>query len=182
MYIKKPGIIYDIIPILCEKKEFPPHTPLIIYKEVQPNMIRKMDPNLTFQQAEIKNGDIICFQKTLITEKSREFIAARRICDIPAFYKSLSTGIVVQFKPKYKDREPNVEFELVLSKRSTYNYVVKHVAAHLYTDPLKLRFTTIDPIFGTHKVVIKKMTTQSLSAMIETTNRHLVKILYYEIL
>ncbi|KAF0546333.1 cysteine proteinase [Gigaspora margarita] len=60
--------IRDIIPILCEKKEYPPHTSLKIYEEIKPKMIEELNPNLTFQQSEINHDDIICFQKVLTDE------------------------------------------------------------------------------------------------------------------
>ncbi|CAG8724821.1 19201_t:CDS:2, partial [Gigaspora margarita] len=60
--------VRDIIPILCEKKKYPPHTPLKIYKEIKPKMIEELDPNLTFQQSEIDHSNIICFQKVLTDE------------------------------------------------------------------------------------------------------------------
>ncbi|CAG8748179.1 27881_t:CDS:2, partial [Gigaspora margarita] len=69
LYIQNFAKVSDIIPILCEKKNFPPHTPLKIYEEIKPNMIEKMKPKLTFQKAEIQNGDIICFQKALTSKE-----------------------------------------------------------------------------------------------------------------
>ncbi|KAF0511326.1 cysteine proteinase [Gigaspora margarita] len=102
-YVKELDKVCDIIPILCEKKEFPPHTTLRIYEEVKPSMIEKMKSKWTFQQAEIQNGDIICFQKDLTDEISHKLNAA-------AFYESLYMRIVVQFKQKYKDQEQKPEF------------------------------------------------------------------------
>ncbi|RIB10406.1 ICP0-binding domain of ubiquitin-specific protease 7-domain-containing protein [Gigaspora rosea] len=175
LYVKELDKICDIIPILCEKKEFPPHTPLRIYEEVTPSTIERMNPKWTFQQSEIQNGDIICFQKDL-TEEKQEFTAA-------AFYESLSMRIVVLFKQRYKDQEQKPEFKLVLNKKYTYDDVAKRVAAHLSTDPLKLRFTTEHPIFDTHKIVIERATSQTLSEMLQATHiPNLVNILYYEIL
>ncbi|CAG8813303.1 34982_t:CDS:10, partial [Gigaspora margarita] len=89
LYIQKFDKVGDIIPILCEKKEFPPHTPLKIYEEIKPNMIIEMKPNLTFSKSEIQDGDIICFQKALTEEEVQGHTSADRICDIPSFYMSL---------------------------------------------------------------------------------------------
>ncbi|RIB23989.1 ICP0-binding domain of ubiquitin-specific protease 7-domain-containing protein [Gigaspora rosea] len=121
LYIQKFAKVGNIIPILCEKMKFPPHTPLKIYEEIKPNIIDEMKPNLTFQRSEIQNGDIICFQKALTDEEVQGHITAGRICDIPAFYESLSMRIIVDFKPKYEDSEPNTEFKLVLNKKYTYD-------------------------------------------------------------
>ncbi|KAF0554328.1 putative ubiquitin-specific processing protease 21 [Gigaspora margarita] len=177
LYIQKFDKVGNIIPILCEKKDFPPHTPLKIYEEIKPNMIEEMNPNVTFRKSEIQNGDIICFQKALTEEEVQEHTTADRICDILAFYESLTLRIVVQFKPIYKEREPNPEFELVLNKKYTYDNIAKHVAAHLSTDPFKLQFITVNPTTD-ELTVIKRTTTQTLSEMIQTS--YLRNLLYYE--
>ncbi|CAG8484431.1 10701_t:CDS:10 [Gigaspora margarita] len=181
LYVKKSGKIGDIIPILCEKKEFPPHTPLKIYEEIKPNMIEEMKLNLTFQKSEIQDGDIICFQKALTEEEIQEYTDAGRIHDLPIFYESLFMRIIIQFKPKYLtvDREQKPEFELVLNKQYTYDDIAKHVAAHLSADPLKLRFTKAHPTTSTPKTVIKRTTTKTLSKILQNT---FISLLYYEML
>ncbi|CAG8491651.1 11949_t:CDS:10 [Dentiscutata heterogama] len=121
LYVQKFGKVGDIIPILCEKKEFPPHIPLKIYEELRPSMIVEMNPEWTFQRSEIQDGDIICFQKALTEKEIQEHTAAGRIHDIPTFYESLCMRIIIQFKPKHKDQEQCPEFELVLNKKYTYN-------------------------------------------------------------
>ncbi|CAG8827774.1 8600_t:CDS:2, partial [Racocetra persica] len=110
LYVRKFGKVGDILKILCEKKKFPPHTPLNIYEEIKPHMIKEMKPELTFQQSEIQDGDIICFQKALTEQEVNKHIAACRICDIPTFYERLAVRIVVQFKPKHKNRKQDPEF------------------------------------------------------------------------
>ncbi|RIA93959.1 ubiquitin carboxyl-terminal hydrolase 5 [Glomus cerebriforme] len=173
LYIQKFGKVGDYTRVLCEKKEFPPDTPLKIYEEIKPNMIEEMKLKSTFQQSEIQDGDIICFQRALTDKETQEHTTAGRICFIPQFYESLALRIVVSFKPKLKDREPKPEFELVAGA----------VATHLNTDPLKLRFTTAHSSSGTPKSVIKRTTTQTLSEMLQTAyltpSAH---ILFYEML
>ncbi|RIB10405.1 ICP0-binding domain of ubiquitin-specific protease 7-domain-containing protein [Gigaspora rosea] len=186
LYVKEYGKVSDVVPILCEKKEFPSYTPLKIYEEVKPNMIEEMKPNLTFQESEIQDGDIICFQKVNFARlRIQEYTAAGRIHDLPIFYKSFFMRIIIQFKPKYTtvDLEQKPEFELVLKKQYTYDDIAKHVAAHLNADPLKLRFTTAHPTSGTHNIIIKRTTTKTLSEIIQTTYVYnLVRLLYYEML
>jgi len=168
LYIQKFGKVGDYTRILCEKKEFPPDTPLKIYEEIKPNMIEEMKPKNTFQQSEIQDGDIICFQKALTEKEIQEHMAASRIHNIPQFYESLTLRVVVTFKPKLKDREPKPEFDLILNKKWTYDQVAGEVALHLNTDPLKLRFTTAHSSSGTPKNVIKRTTNQTLSEMLQT--------------
>ncbi|CAG8478545.1 24164_t:CDS:10 [Cetraspora pellucida] len=183
LYVRKFGKVGDIIPILCEKKHFPPGTSLNIYEEIKPNMIESMKPKLTFQQSEIQDGDVICFQKAL-TEHEIQHTAADVICDIPKFYDSLLMCVVVRFKPKYKDREPKSEFELTLNKRNTYDEVAKSVAAFLITDPLKVQFGTAHPTTGAYKAaIIKSAANQTLLEMLQTAYLpSLLNLLYYEIL
>ncbi|CAG8589347.1 42346_t:CDS:10 [Gigaspora margarita] len=106
--------IDSIFPILCDKKEFPPHTPLRIYNEANFVLIEEL--------SHLKNGDIICFQKDLA-----EINKIGRVHDIPSFYKSLSARIIVQFKPKFKDGRQQPEFELALDKEYTYDINVINI-------------------------------------------------------
>ncbi|CAG8604518.1 507_t:CDS:10, partial [Dentiscutata heterogama] len=152
LYVQPLGKVGDIIPILCEKKNFPPHTPLKIY--------------------EIQNGDIICFQKALTEKEIQEHTVVGRIHDIPTFYESLSMRIIILFKPKYINREQKPEFMMVANR----------VAIFLNTDPLKLRFSTAHQTSNAHKTVIKRTTTQTLSEMLQTTNPTGSVLLYYEML
>ncbi|CAG8473953.1 35423_t:CDS:10, partial [Racocetra persica] len=182
-YVQKYGKVGDIIPILCEKKNFPPDTPLKIYEEIKPSMIEEMKPKLTFHISEIQHGDIICFQKALTEQKAQEYFTAGYYRNIPQFYESLSLRIVVRFKPRHKDREPKSEFELTLNKRNTYDEVVKHAADFLNTDPLKLQFGTAYPTNGTYKAVLKRVANQTLSEMLQTAYLPSPpNLLYYEIL
>ncbi|CAG8697154.1 10670_t:CDS:10, partial [Ambispora leptoticha] len=183
LYVQKYGKVGDIIPILCEKKNFPSHTHLKIYEEIKPSMIEEMRPILTFQQSEMQNGDIICFQKVLTEEEIRIHTAAGRICDIPTFYESLLNRVVVEFKPKHEDRELKPEFKLILNEKYTYDEVAKRVSAFLNTDPLKLRFSTAHPMSGTYETVIKRTTKQTLSELLQTTYLpNSTRLLYYKML
>ncbi|CAG8765128.1 19034_t:CDS:10, partial [Racocetra persica] len=192
LYVRKFDKIGDIIPILCEKKNFPSHTHLRIYEEIKPGMIENMKPEFTFQQSEIENGDIICFQKALTNQEVQVYTTAGHICDIPTFYKLLAMRIVVQFKPKYKYRKQEPEFELILNEKYTYEEIeihrnviltLIHVAIFLNMDPLKLRFTTAHPTSGAYKATIKSTTTQTLLEMLQATNLSSSKnFLYYETL
>ncbi|CAG8797383.1 38523_t:CDS:10, partial [Gigaspora margarita] len=70
LYVQKDYTVDTLSPILCERKQLPSNTLIDIYKEVEPsifkpNISKKMNPNFTFKKYNIKNGDIICFQKTL---------------------------------------------------------------------------------------------------------------------
>ncbi|CAB4475297.1 unnamed protein product [Rhizophagus irregularis] len=193
LYIQKFGKVGDITRVLCKKKEFPPDTPLKIYEEVKPNMIEEMHLEFTFQQSEIQDGDIICFQKALTEREIQEHRSVCRCWNIPHFYESLALRIVVSFKPKLEDRylKPELtyeqvsysEFDLILNKKWTYDQVSGAVATHLNTDPLKLRFTTAHSTSSTPKSVIKRTTAHTLSEMLQTVYLSPpAYVLFYEML
>jgi len=54
-------------------KHFPTDTQLLLYEEIKPDMIDEIQLNQTCLEAEIGNGDIICFQKA-ITPEQYEYI------------------------------------------------------------------------------------------------------------
>ncbi|CAB4444830.1 unnamed protein product [Rhizophagus irregularis] len=193
LYVQKFGKVGDITRVLCEKKEFPPDTPLKIYEEVKPNMIEEMHFEFTFQQSEIQDGDIICFQKALTEREIQEHRSVCRCWNIPHFYESLALRIVVSFKPKLEDQysKPELtyeqvsysEFDLILNKKWTYDQVSGAVATHLNTDPLKLRFTTAHSTSSTPKSVIKRTTAHTLSEMLQTVYLSPpAYVLFYEML
>ncbi|CAB4395464.1 unnamed protein product [Rhizophagus irregularis] len=183
LYVHDSEKVSDYTHVFCEKMGLPPDTPLKIYEEIKSTMIEKMNLESTFQQLEIQNGDIICLQKDLSEEEIREYISSGRCYDIPQFYKSLTLRILVSFKPKFKDREPKSEFDLILGKKWTYDMVAKTVATHLCTDPLRLRFTSAFSTSDTPKSIIKRTTALILSEMLQTANlRPSTHILFYEVL
>jgi ubiquitin carboxyl-terminal hydrolase 7 len=50
------------VPQISNMKQIPPKTHIDLYEEVKPEMVYILDINQTFEQAELTNGDIICFQ------------------------------------------------------------------------------------------------------------------------
>ncbi|PKC57083.1 hypothetical protein RhiirA1_499118 [Rhizophagus irregularis] len=70
-------------------------------REIKPNMIEEKKPKSTFQQSEMQDGDIICFQKTLTEKEIQKHKTAGHCWDIPHFYELLTLRIVVSFKPKF---------------------------------------------------------------------------------
>ncbi|RIB15561.1 ICP0-binding domain of ubiquitin-specific protease 7-domain-containing protein [Gigaspora rosea] len=182
LYVDGYDKVCKILPILCEKKTFPPNTPLNIYHEL-PNSIQEMKINLSFRESKIQNGDVICFQRVLTENEALVYTAKGFIHNISIFYKLLYTCMVVQFKPKYEDQEQKPEFELVLNLRHKYDDVAKFVAKFLGIDPLKLQFTTAQPVSGKPQAVIERKPTQTLKDMLQKTYMpNSPNLLYYEML
>lgn len=81
IYIRKHSKVADLIPLILNTMEGSPlpSTPsnasshqnqssqpnLALYEEIKHSMIEPMKPKATLQQAEIQDGDIVCFQKQL---------------------------------------------------------------------------------------------------------------------
>ncbi len=57
--------ILDVFPDIMAKRGIDPSTPIKLYEEIKPGMIDLVKPKSTFHQAEIGDGDILCFQKEL---------------------------------------------------------------------------------------------------------------------
>ncbi|KAJ3040926.1 hypothetical protein HDV00_010137 [Rhizophlyctis rosea] len=56
--------IGDLPALICARMQWPPNTEIRTYEEVKPAMIDKLDKlGITFQQAGLGDGDIICFQR-----------------------------------------------------------------------------------------------------------------------
>ncbi|CAG8611802.1 26054_t:CDS:10 [Gigaspora margarita] len=176
LYVRKDYTINVLFPALRKRKQLPSDTLLDIYIEIEPNIIVMMDPNFTFEGHDIRNGDIICFQKTLMNREIQEHVSANRFYSIPRFCESLSKNVVVHFKSKFGYKDPIPEFKLILNKKLTYKSVVNQVAIHLNIDPLKLRFTSVGSS-GEPKSKIDSTTVQTLSKMLKQFSS-----LYYEIL
>jgi ubiquitin carboxyl-terminal hydrolase 7 len=61
-YAQRTAKVQDLVPTINERMRWTPGTPLKLYEEIKPGMIELMKPKHTFQQSEIQDGDIICFQ------------------------------------------------------------------------------------------------------------------------
>ena len=57
--------IGTIVPFLNEQMGLAPSTPLELFEEIKPTMVDLLNHSDSFEKAELSNGDIIIFQKTL---------------------------------------------------------------------------------------------------------------------
>lgn len=65
-YMPVTSRVSDLIPILNERAGFPPDTELVLYEEIRPNMIEKINnysEHLEKVLEELMDGDIIVFEK-----------------------------------------------------------------------------------------------------------------------
>ncbi|RUP46159.1 ICP0-binding domain of ubiquitin-specific protease 7-domain-containing protein [Jimgerdemannia flammicorona] len=94
LYVQPNEKVCDIIPILNKKKGFPWNTVLKLFEEIQPSMIEAMKTSATFQQSEIQDGDIICFQKEMSVTETAEYRSQGHAATIIEFFKKIKTKIM----------------------------------------------------------------------------------------
>ncbi|KAK6092951.1 ubiquitin-specific protease ubp15 [Batrachochytrium dendrobatidis] len=176
--------ISEIIPELLALKHLPPLTPILLYEEIKVGMVDSIKPNLTFSQAEIGDGDIICFQRDFQGEEITQ-VPDAQLLTAPGYYELLANRIIVTFKPKSKDMPNKGEFELVLSRKMLYDAVTDKIAKLLDLDPFKIRLWGSN---HSHSMVtkgpIRRTTTTTLAEMLNITPYTLQaqQIIYYEML
>jgi len=82
----------DLCPTINQELKRPPSTSLKFYEEVKPGLIQCLNPNETFSNSEIQDGDIICVQIEMTREEIKE-IESSGLCTNPVeFYKLLQAG------------------------------------------------------------------------------------------
>lgn len=166
-------------------------------------MIEPMKAKQTFQQSEIQDGDIICFQRTL---NESEYVSCfqnykRPSChandvripstviyrDARQYYDYLLNRISVKFAPLDKDVEGE-EFTLTLSRKMSYEQFSTKVGEHLDVEPTHIRFAPVVASTGRPKPFIKRTITQNLQQILAGQyatygyNMHRSDVLFYEIL
>ncbi|KAJ3051463.1 hypothetical protein HK097_007526 [Rhizophlyctis rosea] len=133
--------IQDLIPMINEKMGWAPNTDIRMYEEVKPTMIDKLDKYaITFQQAELGDGDIVCFQKVV----DPSTLPDATLADVPSYFDNIINRVSVLFKARNKasvKEAEAVDVELDLNKKMNYDQVVKKLADKLKADPAKIRLT-----------------------------------------
>jgi len=173
-YVEKTSKIADLQTWVHAKMRWPSITPLVFYEEIKPGMIDALKPQMTFQRSEIQDGDIVCFQ-VQISEKEAHDLEGQGLYATPtAFYEFIQNRVLIEFRPKQEDADEreNPRFELVLSKKQTYDHMAAKVADHLHHEFLKLRFTTTHPTTQQPKSVLKRALNQSISEIISPSYGH----------
>jgi ubiquitin carboxyl-terminal hydrolase 7 len=183
IYMRKNDKVQEIVPLINEMMKWPVKTELQLFEEIKPTMIEPIKGKQTFHQAEIQDGDIICFQKAL-TDKELEALKERKLCkDAKEFYDMLVNLTSIRFLPKQDGQE---DFILTLSKKNTYDEVAEKVAAHVGVPPTHLRFFTVNANTGQIRGQIKRTPSMTLQLMVTSQYYATTQVahnqLYYEVL
>lgn len=151
-------------------------------------MIEPMKAKSTLQQAEIQDGDIVCFQRTLSEKESSAIASTGGYTDAREFYDYLMNRIMVKFSPKVATEQDDDVFTLALSRKMSYDQFSAKVGEHLKVDPTHLRFTTVLASTGKPKQPVRRNQVTTLSQILMPTlgtyanSNQRPDALYYEIL
>ncbi|GLG95277.1 Ubiquitin carboxyl-terminal hydrolase 7 [Gryllus bimaculatus] len=133
-YMPVAAKVQELIPLLNERAGFPPDTELVLYEEIKPNMVERIENyNEPLEKVleELMDGDIIVFQKD-----ERDVMY-----DLPTcrdYFKDLFHHVEVTFCDKMIPNDPG--FTIDLSQRMTYDQMARAVAQRVGTDPYLLQF------------------------------------------
>lgn len=141
---------------------------IALYEEIKHSMIEPMKPKSTLQAAEIQDGDIICFQRALTDAQVTALNNAGLCSDAHKFYDAIQNRLTIHFSPKSPSNpsadqdQGNDNFDLVLSRKTTYDQLVQRVSEHLLVEASHLRFSTVSSTTGRAKNPIKRGLNQTL--------------------
>jgi ubiquitin carboxyl-terminal hydrolase 7 len=120
---------------------------ILLFEEIKPGMIDLLDVNQTFHEAEIIDGDIICFQEQVPVE-TMDQMEDPSLATVPGYFDYIQNCVEVCFYPKEGPKEEVTPKEdhpikhpinLKLSLKMTYDTVVQQLGKGLDFDPSKLR-------------------------------------------
>jgi ubiquitin carboxyl-terminal hydrolase 7 len=183
VYMRKNDKVQEIVPFINDMMKWPAKTELQLFEEIKPTMIEPIKGKQTFHQAEIQDGDIICFQKAL-SDKELEILKEKKIPkDAKEFYDVLANRMFIHFLPK---QEGHGDFVLKLSKKNTYDEVAEKFGAHIGALPTHLRFFTVNASTGLARSIVKRGPSMTLQTMVMPQYYSTIQIspnqLYYEVL
>ncbi|EPS37721.1 hypothetical protein H072_8604 [Dactylellina haptotyla CBS 200.50] len=184
VYMKKNDKVSELTSVINNEMGWPSGTQVKLWEEIKPSMIEPMKPKQTFAQAEIQDGDVICFQKQLPEKELSEKLPTGGYVDAKEFYDFLLNRVVLHLLPKRGLIEKG-QFDLEVNRRINYDQFAAKVGDHLDVPPTHLRFTTVAAASGLPKTIIKRgNNTLSLAQMMQSTYMQQVQqdALYYEIL
>lgn len=184
VYVKKHAKVADVATQIQELMGWDAGTTFTLYEEIRHSMIEPMKPKQTFQQSEIQDGDIICFQKQVPGLDPTSVIYT----DTRQYYDYLLNRLSVTFYPRTPIGTEGEVFTLPLSKKMTYEQLSAKVGDHLKVDPTHIRFGTVNSTTGKLKVWLKRTLNQNLQHIMSSSysgygySNHKSDSLFYEIL
>lgn len=203
IYVKKQCKVAEVVPMILQLNSWPhgpsgmsngltngtPSPPaLALYEEIKHSMIEPMKPKSTLHQAEIQDGDIVCFQQVLSEKQALSVAQAGGYTDAREFYDYLLNRKTVNFSPRFSTESENEIFKLDLSRKMSYEQFSAKVGEYLKVPPTHLRFSTVNSSTGKIKNPVKRNANQNLYQILSpqfgtySNNNQRDDALYYEIL
>ncbi|KZZ88701.1 ubiquitin carboxyl-terminal hydrolase [Ascosphaera apis ARSEF 7405] len=161
-YVHMQSRIADLGRTISEKMNWPVGSEVLLFEEVKHNLVQPMKPKQTFGDAEIQNGDIICFQRQLPEEE----LASLPCTDARQYYTYLFNQRDIRFIPLKSGKI----FTLTLNGKMSYEQWSTRVGKHLKIDPTRLRFAPISQQSGQPKSYVKRSTSRNLSYVLRGTS------------
>ena len=164
VYVKKHAKVSEMLPTIADMMGWPQHSMpnLALYEEIKHSMIEPMKPKMSFSQAEIQDGDVICFQKDLSETEATTVREAGSYANAKEFYDYLLNRITIRLMPRFPQNASAESFDLALSRKLTYDQFATRVAEKLQADPTHLRFSTVNAATSKPKNVVKRNPSQNL--------------------
>ena len=135
---------------------------LALFEEIKHSMIEPMKPKMTFQQSEIQDGDIICFQKALSDQEMSTIQHAGNYANAREFYDYLLNRVTIHLLPRLPQNTPSEVLDLTLSRKMTYDQLAAKVGEQLHANPTHIRFLTAHASTTKPKTVVKRTQNQNL--------------------
>lgn len=203
IYVKKQCKVAEMVPMILQLMGWS-HDPsalsngltngttspptLALYEEIKHSMIEPMKPKSTLHQAEIQDGDIVCFQQVLSEKEALGVAQAGGYTDAREFYDYLLNRKTVNFSPKFSTENERDIFKIDLSRKMSYEQFSAKVGEYLKVDPTHLRFSTVNSTTGKMKNPVKRNANQNLYQILSpqfgtySNNNQRDDALYYEVL
>ena len=203
IYVKKQCKVAEVVPMISQLMGWshghsgmsngltngtPSPPTLALYEEIKHSMIEPMKPKSTLHQAEIQDGDIVCFQQVLLESQALSIAQAGGYTDAREFYDYLLNRKTVSFSPRFPTESENEIFKLDLSRKMSYEQFSAKVGEYLKVDPTHLRFSTVNSTTGKIKNPVRRNANQNLYQILSpqfgtySNSNQRDDALYYEIL
>ena len=137
IYVSITAKVSSMVPELCSRAHLPPNSRLILFEEIKPNMLERiedMEKPLEHVLEELMDGDIIVFQREVSTAETDLY----RLPYCRDYFRDLFYKVDVTFVDRNVQNDPG--FTLTLSQRMNYSQISQAVAEKLDTDAAKIQF------------------------------------------
>ncbi|KAI9847957.1 MAG: hypothetical protein M1837_001474 [Sclerophora amabilis] len=188
IYIGRQEKVSELAQPILQLMGWPAGTDLKLHEEIKPSMIEPMKTRQTLQQAEIQDGDIVCFEKVLPDKELAAITQNGGYADAREFYNYLCNRVTIQFAPYVSHNREEETFDLVLSKKMYYDQFSAKVGEHLKVDPTHIRFFAINAQTHKAKPPVKRTPNTTLQQILTPqygsygNANQLPNALYFEVL